>query len=181
MSKAGKTDVRWDDRVSEAIPRLDMKIPLKRMGAYIDDAFAANVRDMRNLLDSFRKEFPPGINYDGYLLVGVDCSRKPKKGEEPTYENCKSCPHSLAWRRFTYKEKDEKKKPAFRWINSPRLKFLPPAVLKNKKKSRERFVYYNKRMQKLNAQRKKITAAVRSIQAAYRSITSANAFRPDTE
>jgi hypothetical protein len=161
-----------------------MKKKLSVMAAEIEADRDANVAAMKNLLEKFRAEFPPCVGYTGYLLVGVDCGKKPKKNQPVKEGDCLLCPHSLAWRKFDYrfrfKSGPKAGKGAFYWVRTPRLTFLPAAFLNVRKKSTVRFRYYNDRMRKLNAQRKKLSEAVRAVHAAYRSIKKSRVFYEDT-
>jgi hypothetical protein len=146
------------------------------MGAELDAALAKNIRQMSELVEEFKKEFPPCVGFTGYLLVGVFC-RKQK-------ERCRLCPHSLVWRRFDYTHRATKKaepgklgKAVFLWARTKRLTSLPVQYLRSRGKSAPRFKYYNETMKKLNEQRKKLTAGLYAVQSAYRSLKVSKVFR----
>jgi hypothetical protein len=145
------------------------------MGAEFDAALAKNIREMTELVEEFRAEFPPCVGFTGYALVGVYCRARKEK--------CRNCPHSLVWRKFDYTRRDTRKVepgkvgiPIFLWMNTKRLTSLPVQYLRSRGKSAPRFKYYNERMKKLNEQRKKLTAGLFAVQSAYRSLKLSHVF-----
>lgn len=114
-------------------------------------------RERKNLLVEFEKEFPPLIGArGGYLLIGLMCSKKSS--------GCPDCPHSLAWRWY--------RRPGKKVLFGKRSTRLPPSFWRSPRSEevKERFRYYDGKMQELNATWKELQRKILSMHATARSV-----------